>query len=456
MLNISLNRVNEDIKLEKYQSFNKVENKTATRWLIKVMAFILLFFCISLFLPWTQNIRSKGYVTALNPNDRPQNIQSVIGGKIEQWYVQEGQIVGVGDTILRISESKQAYFDPEILDRTNNQIKAKQESSQAYAQKADNLQDQIVALQNSKEIKLKQNQIKREQLKLKMTSDSIDLVAAETKLSIAKNQLNRIQSLFDDGLKSLTDLEAKKLAVQESSAKVVALQNKLETNMNERMNIEANIVAIQNEYNDKIAKSKSDRMSALSSRYDAEASYNKLQSDYNAYEVRQANYYVTSPIGGIITKALKNGIGELVKEGEDILSIVPVKYELAVETYVRPRDMPLMQIGNKVRVQFDGWPAIVFSGWPNSSYGTFSGIVFAIDNDISENGKYRILIAQDRDDLPWPKEVRVGGGANTITLLNRVKLGYELWRQLNGFPADYYKTDKVPDLKDKAPLKKVK
>ena len=119
-------------------------------------------------------------------------------------------------------------------------------------------------------------------------------------------------------------------------------------------------------------------------------------------------------------------------------------------------DMPLLKLGQRVRVQFDGWPAIVFSGWPNSSYGTFGGEIFAINNDISENGKYRILIAPDQDEMEWPNEVRVGGGANTITLLNDVKVGYELWRQLNGFPADYYKNEKSNSVKVKAPLKKVK
>ena len=145
----------------------------------------------------------------------------------------------------------------------------------------------------------------------------------------------------------------------------------------------------------------------------------------------------------------------MIKAGDAIVNIIPKKYNLAVETYINPMDMPLLAIGQKVRVQFDGWPAIVFSGWPNSSYGTFGGEIFAINNDISKNGKYRILIAQDPNDSPWPSEVRVGGGANTLTLLNDVSVGYELWRQLNGFPADYYKDAKSKNIKTKAPLRKV-
>ena len=216
------------------------------------------------------------------------------------------------------------------------------------------------------------------------------------------------------------------------------------------------MVSIENEYRDKIAKSKSDRMSALSSGFDADASRNKLQSSYNAYEVRQQNYYITSPIDGIITKAIKTGIGELIKAGDEIVSIIPEDYGIAVEMYVEAMDVPLLAKGQKVRIQFDGWPAIVFSGWPNNSYGTFGGKVFAIDNFISENGKYRVLVAPDKEVEDWPEEVRIGGGANSIILLENVSVGYELWRQLNGFPPDFYKTNKEADVKNKAPLRKVK
>ena len=456
MLNISLSRINKNIDLAKYKSFQILESRSVSRVLIRMMTVLMICGFFAMFLPWTQNIRAKGNVTTLSPGDRPQSVQATIGGKIEQWYVQEGAIVSIGDTILRISEVKEDYMDPAILDNTNNQIVAKSESSKAYSQKANNLSQQLQALINSKKIKLEQNQIKVQQTMLKIQSDSIDLVAAKTKADIAKNQLVRIQNLYDEGLKSLTDLEAKRLSIQEAQAKVISIQNKINTHNNELINLQSNITAIINEYDNKIAKSKSDRMSALSSKYDADASKNKLQSQYNTYQVRQDNYYITSPINGTVTLALKTGIGELIKAGDAIVNIIPKNYNLAVETYINPMDMPLLDIGQKVRVQFDGWPAIVFSGWPNSSYGTFGGEIFAINNDISKNGKYRILIAQDPNDSPWPSEVRVGGGANTLTLLNDVSVGYELWRQLNGFPADYYKDAKSKNIKTKAPLRKVK
>jgi len=105
----------------------------------------------------------------------------------------------------------------------------------------------------------------------------------------------------------------------------------------------------------------------------------------------------------------------------------------------------LIHLGEKVRIQFDGWPVIVFSGWPNVSYGTYGGEVVAIETFISANGKYRILLAPDADDYEWPEALRVGSGATTIALLDDVPIWYELWRQLNGFPPNYYQPEGAQD-----------
>jgi hypothetical protein len=120
---------------------------------------------------------------------------------------------------------------------------------------------------------------------------------------------------------------------------------------------------------------------------------------------------------------------------------MPSSYDIAVETYVDPIDLPLVHRGAKVRVWFDGWPRIVFSGWPGLSYGTYGGKIVAIENFISANGKYRVLISPDGVDNKWPKELSIGAGAQSIALLETVSVWYEIWRNLNGFPPNYYKAD---------------
>ena len=152
--------------------------------------------------------------------------------------------------------------------------------------------------------------------------------------------------------------------------------------------------------------------------------------------------FVTAPQNGYINKAIKSGIGETFKEGEALVSIMPADYELAVEMFVRPIDLPLIHLGENVRVQFDGWPAIIFSGWPNVSYGTYGAKVIAIENFISSNGLYRVLISPDPNTEPWPKAIRIGSGAKAIALLENVPIWFELWRQINSFPPNFYQPKK--------------
>jgi hypothetical protein len=148
--------------------------------------------------------------------------------------------------------------------------------------------------------------------------------------------------------------------------------------------------------------------------------------------------YIRAPQNGYINTVITAGIGETFKEGTPLVGIMPADYDMAVETFVSPIDLPLIHLGEKVRIQFDGWPAIIFSGWPNVSYGTYAGEVVAIETFINPNGKYRVLLSPEEGYQPWPSALRVGSGANTIALLEDVPIWYELWRQLNGFPPNYY------------------
>jgi membrane fusion protein, adhesin transport system len=438
MLNLSENRVDERVDRGRYDAWKLIKENRPARIFARLLIGFLVFMVITMFLPWTQNIRNRGYVTTLTPDQRPQSINSIIAGRIEKWYVREGDVVKRGDTIMMISEIKDEYFDPQLLNRTQQQIKSKVLSVSSYAEKIKSLDAQIGALQETQQLKLEQTKNYIIQAKLKVQSDSIDYEAAKTNYQIATDQFARMEKLYKDGLKSLTDLEARKQKLQEGQAKNISAQNKLLSSRNELINARVEYESIKNQYVDKLSKAESEKYEAMSALYDAEATVSKMQNQYSNYIVRQGMYIITAPQDAFITKVMKNGIGETIKEGEILLSIMPANYNLAVEMYVLPQDMPLVRLGNKVRMAYDGWPAIVFSGWPNVSYGTFGGRIVAIDNFISTNGKYRVMVAQDPDDVPWPREVRIGSGASCITLFKDVKIGYEIWRNLNGFPPDYY------------------
>jgi len=417
MLNISLKSVSKYIDKSQYESYKRLDSRSNSKSLLKILVVMFFIFVIFMFLPWTQNIRSTGKVTTLNPYDKPQNIQ---------------------------------------ISNTEDQRDAKLKSADAYSSKRQFLKDQMSALLALQESKLKQLDLKMQQLDLEAQSVIQDISAAETKIENATNQLDRMQQMYDKGIKSLTDLESKRFAKRQANAKLVSQKNKLQKVETEKLNIKQEIELTLSDYEQKIAKVESEINSADSYRYTLMGESSKLESKLNQLEQRQQAFVITSPISGRINKVLKNGIGEYVKTQDNIATIVPTDYQKAVELYIEPYDMPLIQKGKNVRIQFDGWPAIVFSGWPDNSFGTYNGLVYAIDNDISENGKYRILVIEDGSEKTWPDLIRIGSGARGLLLLNDVKVYYEIWRNLNGFPPDFYNPEKSEKVKNKVPLRKVK
>ena len=398
MLNITNNTLHKKFDLLQYKSGLKTADKTYYQYFNRFLLGFSIFCFIILFFPWTQNITGKGQVTTLKPDQRPQTIQSPIPGKIEKWFVQEGDFVEKGDTILEISEVKSDYFDPNLVERTEQQIKSKASSVTSYSEKVKALERQIVALNTERGLKLQQAKNKLVQSRLKVQSDSIDLEAAKINLEIAQRQYERTVTLQEEGLKATKDVEEKRLKLQEVQAKRISQENKLLSSRNDVINAEVEISGVNASYTDKVSKAQSDMFTAQSNQFDTEAQVSKLENSYTNYESRAKLRYVTAPQSGYINKALRGGLGETFKEGESLVGIMPSQYDLAVETFVEPIDLPLLHKGEKVRIQFDGWPAIVFSGWPNVSYGTYGGVVVAIENFISPNGKYRVLLAPDKTD----------------------------------------------------------
>ncbi len=437
MLNLSDNSIERRIDERTYGAFGMLRSRYTGTWTRRLLAVVGLVVVGLAFLPWTQNIQSTGTITMLRPDQRPQQVPSAIPGRIEQWFVREGQVVAAGDTLVRLSEIKSEYTDPELLLRTREQLAAKTASLDAYTSKITALNDQFTAVTTARDLKLAAARNKTEQARLKVLTDSAGLVAASLNLDVAMAQLARQQALYDQGLKSLTDLEARRMKQQEAEAKQLSALNKLATSRNELANALLDQSTIASEFADKLAKVSSERFSAESGAATTRGEVAKLRNTLANYEARAGFRYLRAPQAGRVTKALQGGIGETVKEGTPILTIVPEETALAVEFYIAPMDLPLLHVGNEVRFLFDGWPAIVFSGWPAVTYGTFPGEVMAIDPVISDNGKYRVLVSE-RPEAPWPEALRAGGGARGIALLKTVPVWYEVWRQLNGFPPDFY------------------
>lgn len=332
---------------EKFSVLNAIEPPRIMRViayaLVGTIAIISLFL---IYVPWVQTAVGAGSVTALNPNDRMQEINALVSGRIQEFYVRDGSHVSVGDPIVRIVDN-----DPNLLQRLNAE---------------------------------------RTQVMAKLT-------AAETALEIAQIDNRRMQELFDEGLAARRDVEQAKIRIEELRSRV------------------------------------------------AEASAEVSRVDVNLS--RQSVQIVRAPRDGVILRVNAGDAATFVSVGDVVATFVPDNVERALELYVDGRDIALVRTDAEVRIQFEGWPVIQISGWPSKAIGTFAGRVVAIDASAQENGRFRVLVEEDRDGFePWPdaRFVRFGSKARGWVLLDKVSAGYELWRQLNNFPPNFPTDGQAP------------
>ena len=104
--------------------------------------------------------------------ERPQELNAIIPGRIVKWYVREGDWVQKGDTIVQLAEVKDDYLDPALIQRTGEQLEAKKSAVDFYGSKVNAADMQIGALQQALELKL-------QQLKMIVVRDSIESRAAK-------------------------------------------------------------------------------------------------------------------------------------------------------------------------------------------------------------------------------------------------------------------------------------
>ena len=410
MLRLSKQEIEKDIPHDAMYSLRSLKTPRAARVLV-IWIIIIVFICfIVFFLPWQQNIRGNGRVTAFNPMNRPQTVETIIAGRISKWHVREGISVTKGDTIITLTEVKEKYFDPMFLQRMLEQIDAKSNSLNSKESKAKALERQIVALKKGMQNKIDQSKAKLE--------------AERVRFKNAENQYQRNKKLFDAGNIPLTKFQDIEYKYQGSKADL--------------SQAEIELSRVEAEYLDKISKAESDLSSTRADLFDGQGDLVKYRNEYANMQIRNEQYQILAPQSGTVVKAMQSGVGETIKEGDAVCTIMPAASDVAVEMYIKAMDVPLLSRGREVRIQFDGWPSLMVSGWPSVSVGTFGGTVEVIDYINSKPGEFRILVVPKKGDDPWPKQLRVGSGTKGWAMLDDVPVWYELWRQLNGFPPSLY------------------
>jgi multidrug efflux pump subunit AcrA (membrane-fusion protein) len=403
-----------------------------------ITGLLILIFIVLTYVPWVQTVAGKGQVTALIPGQRPQNINAQITGRLVRWHVQEGQHVEEGDTIAVLQDIDSKFLDSALLENQQSQLEAIQNRRNSIMSQLDALRRQISAESSAREASVRSSLEKVQQAKQKRIATEERIKQNTLDLSVAKQRFQDRKTLFDKGLLSQRQFENAQMELQRAD---VAYNSQIaEVEGARRMEGEAleNVKNKESEGTSKIVKAMADESKALETVASIDNSLFKGRSEMNAMFSRRSASIVRAPSKGKIVRLYTIGSGETVKQGEKLAILAPEMNTPAVELTISGNDAPLITKGRKVRVQFDGFPAFIIRGWPGASVGTFGGVISVIDaiEDESFGGQFRIIVKPDPNDEPWPSSsyLRPGTQASGWMQLNVVSLGWEIWRQLNGFP----------------------
>lgn len=377
--------------------------------------------------PWIQNIQGAGRVIAYAPLERQQVIEAPISGQVQKWHVQEGDRVAADALIVELADN-----DPMLVQRLEAERKALLAKLEGYEGRAAALENRIESVTLAQREKVSSSIAKMEALREKVRAEEQKLEAATAASRTARLNLERVRSLFSEGLVSRRDLELAELKGQETSTKMQSAEASLSAAKGDLAAARATVEEIRSSARAKVDEARAKTLSARADSASTRVSLQKIDAQLS----RQSMQRVRAPRAGSIFRILAFEGGEQVKPGDALATLVPDTTQRAVELWVDGNDAALISSGRPVRLQFEGWPAVQFSGWPSVAVGTFGGRVAFVDALDDGGGDFRIVVIPDEADEPWPPSpyLRQGVRANGWIILERVRLGFELWRRFNGFP----------------------
>ncbi|MCW7491752.1 HlyD family secretion protein [Leptospira sp. 2 VSF19] len=420
-------------------SYRLVQTALPAQSLAYILTFIFfLSVIILLYVPWQQTTMGFGRVVAYAPLDRQQVIESPISGRVVKWHVHEGTRVRKGDPIIDISDN-----DPNFINRIREEKNALLQRLEAARSREDNIRSRIISLRSSRGSAVDAADSRRMMAKDRVRASEQAVDAAKAALKTANLNLDRQKQLWEKGLTSKRTLELAELEHTNAETGLDRAKAAYDAAIKEERALYSDTGKVAQDAEASINDAKASLAAAQSEVARVLEDLPKLEARLSRQETQE----IFAPRDGTIMRILVNPDTQQVKEGDGVAILVPDAEDKAVELFISGNDIPLVGEGRKVRLQFQGYPVLQISGWPETAVGTFGGIVKLVDITDNGSGNFRVLVIPDREDRKWPTSrfLRQGVRAKGWIFLNRVSVGYELWRRFNDFPPNLPMDD--PEMK---------
>jgi adhesin transport system membrane fusion protein len=301
------------------------------------------------------------------PSRQLQILQSLDGGIISEIGVQEGQVVDVGQMLLKVDSTR---FESSVRESRTQYL--------ALAAKVARLR----ALAEGKpfipppEVLKEDPATAEEERRLYEAGKS----SVESQVSIARQQLaQRQQELAEVRAKreqasQAYEFTAKELAVTKplinsgavSEVELLRLERDTSRFRGERDMAGAQIARVQASINEASGKIEevtfAFRNEVRKELSDAVAKFNGVSEGGVGLADKVKHSVIRSPVKGTVKRLLVNTLGGVVQPGRDIIEVVPLEDALILEAKVAPKDIAFLRGGQRAMVKFTAYDFSVYGG----------------------------------------------------------------------------------------------
>lgn len=301
------------------------------------------------------------------PSSRLQKIQNLEGGIVAELFAREGQIVDVGDPLLRLDDTRfasnvgeteadrlaltarverlSAEVDdrelalPEEVRRVAPGLAASEQ--QLFESRRQQLRDEVGALEE--QLVQRRQEVRELGSKEQQFRSSLGLLRKEIEMSeplVASGAISAVEvlRLKRAEVESRGQLDATTLAIPRAQAAIKEIESKI---------------------GEARGRFRSDALTQLN---EARTELSKLKSTGKALEDRVRRTLVTSPVRGVVKQVLVSTIGGVIQPGSDLVEIVPLDDTLLIEARIRPQDIAFLHPGQEAMVKFTAYDFTIYGG----------------------------------------------------------------------------------------------
>lgn len=366
--------------------------------LFAILAFFAVFLVWASFAQLEEVTRGMGKVI---PSSEIQVIQTLEGGIIEEFMVDENDVVLAGQTLIRMS-SVEASSDYRAnlsrylgLKATQERLSAEAEGRDELAFSKDVLEGAPQAVKNEREaftanrrqfagqLQILQQQSQQKEQQIAAAKSRIrDL---ERIITLTREERDMVAPMVERGSLAKMELLQLEQRIAETTAELNSLKNSLPE-------LESAVEEMQS----RIAGHKLSYQAKARARLaDVSLELGSIREKLAALEDRQRRTDVVAPVDGKVKDIKVTTVGGVVQPGEPLLELVPLDDQLLVEARIRPQDIAFLHPGQRATVKV--------TAYDYSIYGMLEGEVVDISADTLETPQgesfYRVRVRTDQTAL---------------------------------------------------------